>query len=557
MAAGADRLLYRHTDMLLVRATTHSGELMPPEWPDLFGAPNAVVEQGYAWLARVWQQEEVRRAVEVASPVLSRQVDEALARNRSNPRQVRRLVHSLASYLLRWQGRATPFGLFAGAGAAQVGGEMMVRWGGDHRVVARADMEWLGAVVSRLERHLLLLERLPVVANGAAFVRGDRLVIPGQPSDARPGEFAPLEVSVRHGRPVRAAIAAAREPVRFGELAARLTAEYPTATPEQISAMLAELVAQHVLLTGLRAPMTVPDALGHLRAQLDAVTADELPDLASLVQELRAIHDELSRHNRNASSTAQEIRATVADRMRVVCDVASQPLIVDLGLDCAITIPEAVIGEVEAAASTLVRLTPHPFGYPRWKNFYLRFRQRYGAGALVPVHELVADTGLGLPAGYLGSALGSVAPTLTDRDETLLALVQQTVIDGGTEIVLTESLIHALTVGDPTEMILPPRVELAFQIHAASPDAVAREAFRLVVTATPRPGSSMAGRFADLLPDAERERLAESYAAGSTDAVTAQLSFPHVGGAVRMWPARRSCWPRRSPCSSTATPTMI
>ncbi|MEV7970543.1 lantibiotic dehydratase [Sphaerisporangium sp. NPDC088356] len=524
-----DRLLYRYAGVLLVRATTYPGGLaLPAEGPDL---SDAVVKQGSMWLAEVWPRQEVQRAVEVASPVLFEQIQKALAGHQPDARQVRRLVLSLASYLLRWQGRATPFGLFAGVAAVRVGGKPVVRWGEGHRTAARADAEWVGEVVNRLERHPGLLARLPVIANGSAFVRGERLVVPGQPPYSHPGGFAPLEVSVRHTQPVRATMEIAREPVRFGDLAKWLAADYPSTAPEQISEMLTELVSQRILLTSLQAPMSVPDALGHVRAQLEVASADELPDLAGLVAELRAIHDELSRHNCSTSpATGQAIRTTVADRMRAICDTTAQPLVVDLGLDCEITVPEAVIREAEAAASALLRLTPYPFGYPRWKDFHVRFRQRYGTGAVVPVQELVqADTGLGVPAGYLGSALGSSARTLTERDETLLALVQQTVIDGGEEIVLTESLIRTLTVGDPAEMLLPPRAELAFQIHAASPEAMRHGAFGLLVTGVPRPGSSMAGRFADLLPEAEHQGLADAYGVLSTDdsnAVAAQLSFP-------------------------------
>lgn len=530
MAAGADRLLYRHAGVLLMRATTYPDGVSVPEGPDLTGAPETVVDQGLAWLEQVWQRDEVQRAVEAASPILSQQVHEALAVRRAEARQVRRIVFSLASYLLRWQGRATPFGLFAGVTTARMGDEAVVRWGEGHRAVARADGQWLGALVGRLERHNGLLERLLVVANGTAFVRGDRLVVPGQPPDDHPGAFAPLEVSVRHTRPVRTVVEATREPIQFGELAKRLAADYPTVPPERITALLTELVAQHLLLTNLRPPMTVTDALGHVNSQLQAADADELPDLAGLIHELRAIHDELSRHNDSTSpATAQAIRATAAHRMNAICDIAPQPLIIDTRLDCEISVPEAVIREAEAAASALLRLTPYPFGYFRWKDFHVRFRQRYGAGAIVPVHELVADTGLGLPAGYLGSAPASTARTLTERDETLLALVQQTVIDGAEEIMLTEPVISTLTVGDLAEMLPPPRAELAFQVHATSPNAVQHGAFRLLVTATPRPGSSMAGRFADLLTEADRDDLSAAYAALSTDdpdAATAQLSFP-------------------------------
>ncbi|MFE7608100.1 lantibiotic dehydratase [Streptomyces celluloflavus] len=485
--------------------------------------------EGLAWLKQVWQHDEARRAVETASPVLAQQISGLIDGRAVDARQVRRLVVSLASYQLRWQGRATPFGLFAGVSTAQVGTDAHVRWGESHRTVARADAQWLGAVIARLERHPRLLERLLVVTNPVAFVRGDRLAAPGEPPDDRPGVLAPIEISVGHTRPVRTATEAAREPIRFGELVALLVADYPTVPPKQISSLLAELVTQHLLLTNLRAPMTVPDALGHLRAQLEAADADELPDLAGLVQHLRVIHEDLSCHNDTASPTAAHaMRATVAERMNAICDIAPQPLVVDTALDCDVSLPEAVIREAETAASALLRLTPYPFGYPRWKNFHVRFRQRYGVGAVVPVSELVGDTGLGLPAGYLGSPVTNTARTLTERDETLLALVQQAVIDGAEEIVLTEPVVRRLAVGNLSEMLPPPRAELAFQIHAASRQAIGDGAFRLLVTATPRPGSSMAGRFTDLLPEADRKSLSDTYAALSTDdpeAIAAQLSF--------------------------------
>ncbi|MGH3865774.1 MAG: lantibiotic dehydratase [Pseudonocardiaceae bacterium] len=541
MAAEAG-LLYRQAGTVLIRASTDPGGLALPDDLDLFGDGDAVAESTRVWLAQVWLRDDVREAVHVASPVLSRQVDEVLAGRKRDARRLRRIVVSLASYLLRWQGRATPFGLFAGVAVVTVGGQPVVRWGQCHRVVVRADARWLGALVDRLERCPGLLERLPVVANGAAFVRGDRLVVPGQPPDARSGQFAPLEVSVRHTRPVRAALEAAHEPVPFGELVTALSGDFPAASPQLVRAMLAELVAQGVLLTGLRAPMTVPDALGHVRSQLEAAGAEKLPDVAGMVAELRAIHDDLSRlGGATHPAVARMSRAQVAEHMSVLCDTAAQPLVLGVGLDGEIALPELVIREAEAAASVLLRLTPYPFGYRRWTEYHVRFRTRYGPGAVVPVNELVqADTGLGLPAGYLGALPGRTGRMLTERDETLLALMQQAVMGGHEEIVLTEPVIRALTAGDPAEMLPPPRVELAFQLHAPSPDAVARGAFRLMVTAAPRPGSSMAGRFADLLPDDEQGRLADAYAALGTDdpdAIAAQLSFPprrrHSENAVR------------------------
>lgn len=526
--AGAGAL-YRDAGVALIRATTDPGGLELPEDLDLFG--DDVVECGCAWLARIWARAEVREALGVASPVLSRQVDQVLAGRRPDAAETRRTALSVASYLLRWQGRATPFGLFAGVSIAGFGTEPKMCWGQGRRVVARADSTWSGLLVDRLERRPDVLERLLVVADGSAFARGNRVVIPGFSSDERPGRFAPLEVSVRLTGAVRAALEAARQPMRFSELIHRLAAGYAGAPARQIEEMLAGLVAQGFLITALRVPMTASDTLAHVVAQLEAIGAEKLPGARDLMTQLQAIREELALSGAAVGEIAAgEVRAGVAGRMTAVCDVVEQPLVLDMALDGEFTLPHVVIDEAQAAAGALLRLTPYPFGTPPWKQFHARFRARYGIGAIVPVNDLVqADSGLGMPAGYLGAPIGRAARTLTTRDEALLGLVQQTLLDGREEIVANETVISTLTVGEPAEMILPARVELAFQIHAASLDAMASGAFRLAVTGVPRPSSSMVGRFAHLLPEVGRARLAASYAVLSSDdpdTFAAQLSFP-------------------------------
>ncbi|GAA4101159.1 lantibiotic dehydratase [Actinomadura miaoliensis] len=522
----AKATVLRHAGVVVLRATTDLGGLALADDLDLFGDTSG--ERGRAWLAQLWQRSDVRQAIHLASPVLSRRIEQTLA-GEPDARQTRRVVLSLASYLLRWQGRATPFGLFAGVAAASVGDKPVLRWGHDHQVVARADAAWLGAILGRLERHPLLLDRLPVVLNNTAVMRGDWLVICGQPPDESPAQLAPEEVSVRNIRPVGFMVQVAQKPLPFGELVKWLHAECPSVPPDQIRAMLTKLTARNVLLTALRAPMTTPDALAHVNAQLQAIGAEELSDLTEVATELATIHRDLSRLTDATTSSigGRPAPERLADRMRAVCDAVEQPLNVDVSLDCDITLPALVIREAEAAAATLLRLTPYPFGYPHWKDFHARFKTRYGTGAVVPVRDLVADSGLGLPAGFLGSPYARIPRTMTERDHTLLALVQQAMLEERAEIVLTDAVIDSLAVGDQADVIPPPHVELAFQLHSPSLDAVADGAFRLVVAGAPRPSSSMAGRFAHLLPEAERDRLSNTYrAASDRDAVAAQLSFP-------------------------------
>ena len=113
--------LYRHHGMALVRTTTDPGELALPTDLDL-SDPAAVGGVGLEWLAQTWARAEVREAVSLASADLAERVTHLLAAHGdTSARDMRRVIMSLASYVLRWQRRATPFGLFSGIVPASVG----------------------------------------------------------------------------------------------------------------------------------------------------------------------------------------------------------------------------------------------------------------------------------------------------------------------------------------------------------------------------------------------------------------------------------------------------
>ncbi|GAA0284417.1 lantibiotic dehydratase [Actinomadura nitritigenes] len=513
---------YQWQPSALLRATTVPdgiAELLPRDL-QIFGEDAA--ERGREWLTDVWRNDQVRNALEAASPALVGRVQDVLDGRCRQQRRVRRVVLSVASYLLRWQGRPTPFGLFAGVAPARIGDGAQVSWGSRHLTTVRTDADWLADIIVRLQQCHELLRRLPIVANDAGRVRGDRFVVPGAPEVDRAKPLAPLETSVRHTRALAAALEAAREPARFADLCDGIAARFAAVASSRIEAMLIGLVKQNVLITSLWAPMTRLDALGHVCAELRAVKAETIDDVSGMVRRLYEIHEKL---DIEPSPASWRTGIGLADQMRALSDAAPVPLIVDTALDCRVQIPVQVAREAQDAVAALYRLTPQPFGYQHWRDYHGRFRDRYGAGAVVPVMDLVADSGLGLPAEYLGSAYRRTARPLTDRDENLLALVQQTLLDGADEIVLTDHLVEDLAVGDADEMIPVPRAELAVEIHASSSEAIARGSFRLVVTGTPRPGSSMAGRFAHLLPEPHRNRLAATYRTADSKVISAQLSF--------------------------------
>ncbi len=541
---------YQHSGFIQVRATTDPGGLDLPAPLDLSDLA-AVAQEGRAWLAKVWARPEIPEALRLASTDLCAGVDQILDDKamRHPGTEVRRALTAVASYLLRWQRRATPFGMFAGIGTAALG-PARAEMGPRHQPVARADAEWVTVLVDQLERHPRLRGRLTVVADSARIVRDGRVIVHrrAEVGAAVPGSLR--ESSVRLTRPVRSVLAAAGDPIRLDTLADQMAARFPSAPPDKIRSLVHGLVDAGLLVTSLRPPMTAVDALAHLTSALHTADLEDLEDLAdvsTLVRELDGVRAMLVSHNNAADpEQAAEMRRAVTARMIALAPGPGQVLAVDTRLDARIAVPERVLTEAALAASVLLRVTCQPFGSTAWLDYHARFRTRYGPGALVPIRELVADSGLGYPGGYLGAPRARPAwRMLTERDAAFLALIQRAAVDGAEEIALTDADVEALTVGDHGDIVPPQRVELGVEVWAVSTEAIDRGDFQLRVTAAPRTCTSMAGRFAHLLDDADRARLAATYTAGAETAaqdqvVAVQLSFPprrpHNENVVRVAP---------------------
>ncbi|GAA2657639.1 lantibiotic dehydratase [Streptomyces lunalinharesii] len=510
-------VIYEYDGGAMLRATTRPGVAGLPRG----GLGDAAVAR--AWLGGLWQDADVRDAVRVASPVLCQAVESLVSGAQKRPRQIQRTVLSVASYLLRWQHRATPFGGFAGIAPLSVGPTAQVRWHGPPRATARADAAWLAEVIRQLHSDIAVVERLSCVANDTAVVRGDRVVASGPPADGRAVLMAPVEVSVPARRTVLAALTAAAVPVSYRELREQMRGRFPNASDGQVDGLLGDLIAQHLLISSLWAPMTTVDALAHVCAELKRIGAHGLPGVGPLVHELDGIHAILS-----AEAPSSKVLVDAVPRMHAVCDraVAPAPLLVDMTVDGHVQIPHSVVSEVQRAVAALYRVTPHPYGHKAWRDYHRRFRARYGVGAAVPVLDLIGDHGLGLPATYVGAEREKSIASWTNRDEWLLAHLQQVLMDGREELVLTDADVDELArVTGSEEPEFAPRLEVAFELHAASTRELARGRFDVWVTSVPRTTNSMAGRFAYLLPEADRDALARTYRPASEATVTAQLSF--------------------------------
>ncbi|MFF3275178.1 lantibiotic dehydratase [Streptomyces chrestomyceticus] len=509
------------------------------------------------WLRTVWADKDVAEALQHASPALAARVRSLCMAERPASRDVRRTTLSVARYLLRAQHRATPFGLFAGVTTAEFGTQARAAWGDQHMVLGRAGAEWLSAVIERLESCPDLLERLTVVANNTATSRVDRLIVPFQ-SDVQDDRRRAVETSLALTEPVCAVLTATRKPIRCGTLADKLRAEFTEAGIEKARRLLTELIQRRVLITNLHAPSTETDALGHLLRQLDASDAKSLAPVAGMVRELRAIRVGLE------ECATRGGRESVAARMRaLVPGLRRHPLAHDLRLDAQVMLPEEVAREVERAASVLMRVCTRPYGTAEWNAYHQRFYERYGIGTMVPLTEVVADSGTGYPDGYPGTLAGVRRPRVSTRDDALVRLAQAAVLDGRDEVVLTDDLIATLNVG-PDEPRLPPHLEVGVRVHAASLGQLQRGQFRLEVVSVSRGAGVSTGRFLDVLSPASRKALTTELAdlpAADNNTVPAQLSFPpllpesaHVTRAPQVLPTVISLQEHRGPKDTVLAP---
>ncbi|MFK0111629.1 lantibiotic dehydratase [Streptomyces sp. NPDC091217] len=510
-----------------------------------------------AWLREVWSDEELVEAVEHASPALASQVRTLCSSSTPATRDVRRAVASVARYLLRAEHRATPFGLFAGVTTAALGARAATVWGSDHVAIGRASAEWLAAVIERLESCPELLRCLPVVLNNVVAERGDRLVVPYRP-DTQDDPRHAVEASIGLSAPVRLILDTARSPIHAGDLADKLVSEFPHAGAEKALGLVRELMRHHVLVSRLHAPSTETDALDHLLGSLAAVNAATAVPVEPFVSELRAVQADLR------CCGSRSGRLGTAARMRaLVPEIRRHPLALDLRLDAQVVLPESVAREIERAAWALTRVSPLPYGTPAWKAYQRRFYERYGIGTMVPLKEVLADSGTGFPDGYPGTSADVRRRRTSVRDDILVGLAQAAVLDGRDEVVLTDDLIATMDIG-PEHPRVPPHVEIGVRVHAASVGDLQSGRFRLEIVSVSRGVGVASGRFLGVLASQERAALEAELAdlpAADVGTVPAQLSFPpllptsaHVTRTPQALPTVISVQEHRAPHADVLTP---
>ncbi|MGW4371768.1 lantibiotic dehydratase [Nocardia takedensis] len=459
---------------------------------------------------------EVRTALTVASLTFS----DALT-NYGNGGLPADVIPALRRYMIRMSTRATPLGLFAGVGLARWGRHTDIELGACRRPRrTRPDSSWLMTIIDRAERNPEIRRQLRVVKNHMALARGGRFVLTERPV-ADDGTTPPISVSVRATEVVRQALALARTPIRYSDLAARLLAVTPCATETQVETLLDQLCEQSLLLTELRPPLTVASPARHLLEQLRpiAAAAEEHRMLVEVVEAAASWDAE-------SSSGEAGYRRLVAVA-REVAPVEGCPLQVDSGLALTSdTLSDAVAQEAARAAELLIRTSPISSGQAQLDAYRRAFERRYGAHREVPIVELV-DPHVGL--GGLPAAAPVNRRRSEERNALLVDLAVKAVHDQARCVVLDEATLMRLHVGNLSQANAPLSLDLTVLVSAGSREAIDAGDFELAIG--PSIGSMaagrMLGRFADFVPNAREalSSIAAAEAARTPGRITAELTY--------------------------------
>lgn len=438
----------------------------------------------------------IRCALVVGSSDLLAELD----RRPHSDRKARRAQGKYLRYLIRMSTRPTPFGLFVGVALGQWGETTdlaLIAAAGHTRT--RPDMQWLLRLVMALEARPEVRRHLRLVTNSAAIVRAGRVFLTERmPSGEAHGGTG---VSIRATRAVQRALALAREPLPYPELAARLLAALPGASPAQVDRLLTELWQHTLLLTDLRPPLTTENPARYVTDRLAGIASAR----GSLAQ-LEAILDAAAAWDALPAAAAAEAYPQIVAQANAAAAPSDTPFMVDMALALhGRRIHHAVGAEAARAAELLLRLTPLPAGLPFLTGYRQAFEAKYGHAREVPLLELLdPHFGLGAPSSYNGAA-GIAHAKSAQRAQTLLDLAVTALRERRRVVELDPDTLARLETWPPTPDTAPPSLDINVFVATRSAAALDTGDFQVIVG--PNLGASAAGRnlgrFADLLaPDA-------------------------------------------------------
>lgn len=466
-------------------------------------AANGDLAGARAHMAALLALPEVEEALYVASPGLHA----AIAAWRAAPETAanQRVELSLARYVARMAGRATPFGLFAGVSAGTLGAttrlELAPRTAYQRRT--RVDNDYLFVLADELTRRHEVRARLVYRPNNSLYAIAGRMRYAAARLSGSERRYH--LVAVEPTPYLEATLARAAEGARLGDLAAALVEDEITLAEAQ--AYIDELVDAQVLVPDLGVFVTGPEPVDGFLAQLAAAGLEEVRAVLDSVRTAIAAID--ARGLGNAPAAYQAIASDLAVLPAKI--EPSRLFQVDMVKPATATLDTRVAAELAQAITALGRAFKMNEG-GGLDEFKRAFSERWEDQEVPLAEALDEESGIGFEVGRGPGSEGS--PLLADLGFPgtageqrvawgplqihVLRRLASTLAQGGEEIVLGDEDLTAMEL--PAAAQLPDAFAAIVRI-AGTPEELARREPTLFLEGTTGPsGARILGRFCHASP---------------------------------------------------------
>ncbi len=440
-------------------------------------------------------------------------------------RDAARMRAKLLRYQIRMSTRPTPFGLFAGVALGTWGPATDIQIRSTCAFSrTRPDMAWLMTLVLSAESNPAIRRHLRFFANPLAVVEAGRVTL-SEPAPTAVGNVAP--VSIRATGVVKRALALARTPISYGDLARQLCETTPSATPEKIDKLLIELWEQTFLLTDLRPPLTTGSPAQYVAERLASI-----PEAGEVAERLNALLNASSDWDRlEGEESAAAFGKLLAKAGNHSAGSQQTPVQVDMAMSIDGRVGNLLQRKQHMRPNYFCASLPSPHGLSSLASYRQTFVSRYGLDREVPLLELLdPHRGLGPMSSHGHAQVGPDPAKAAQRAQTLVDLACAALHDRQQVVTLDENCLSQLQTWAPGAGSAPLSMDINVMVGARSSEAIDQGDF--VVVIGPNLGAQGAGRnlgrFADLLtPDgpAALKRSAAAEQAHTPDELWAELVY--------------------------------
>lgn len=478
----------------------------------------------------------IRLAIYVASPSLHQRLGRWLAGQ--DGRSAARVELAVARYVMRMIGRATPFGLFAGTAAGDIGPHTNLVVPPIEATIrhSRFDFEFVQRVAKRIRRDVQ--SQLRFHAPSDSYARGRSLRYVDQRQAGAGRSHGLVEVEATPALNGVLSFLDASDGATVNEISNHIVAAEGI-EPGDAGDFVDELIEAGLLNSALGPSATGTDALGSV-----AGTLGQLPSAAGLVAALDDIQSDLAATDRAAPDVASSLYENAQRRLSDLAPPTSSrsSFHVDLYKPTpGLLLDEDVVEDVVAGVELMRRMAtdrPSPL-----QDFSDRFVQRYGEQEVLLLEALDPTSGLPFEDGRATATMPLVdglalrgrakAPAPWSlREAVLLDGLHDVWRSGALELAVSDQMLAALPAN--SGVAIPASCSALVSLAAASNEAIGRGEYRLLFKAVfGRSCAALLGRFCIGNPEiAERVRLALGREeAWEPDTIHAEIAYLPHGGA--------------------------